>query len=271
MRGLTAIGPLLGGALLGLAACAAPGLAPAGLSDGRDRADALLRVAEAANRDGDDANAAAMYRGATLARPSWAEPHIGLGRALLRQGEWQQARVAFTRAQELGGRGDVRASVGLAQAELLAGRPEAALQGFRSALAQDGRSVPASIGAGIALDRLGRHAEAQASYAAALAVDPDSRAARNNLGLSLALSGHAAEAVEVLSPLLSAEQVAPQTRENMMVALSLAGRGAEAASAQGGPGRPDEVARLSIIGRALTAGQGGWQGDPAARPAPQGL
>ncbi len=214
--------------LFALAGCGGGDGLPSAPRTGAEQAAALQRVAEAANRDGDSANAVALYRSALASRPDWVEPQIGLGRSLLRLGQAGEARTAFAEATRLEPR-DQRAIIGAAQADLVERRFEAALQGFEAALQADPANADALNGAGVSLDQLGHHAEAQARYGAVLSREPTNRAARNNLGLSLALGGHAAEAVRVLGDLTQTSSATPRNRQNLAVALALDGHQQEAA------------------------------------------
>lgn len=86
-----------------------------------------------------------------------------------------------------------------AKAQLAAGNPSLAIDGFRKALRIDPRSVDALNGLGAAYDRIGRYDLSRNYYEQALGLDPRSRITLNNFGYSLALQGKTAEAREMLA------------------------------------------------------------------------
>jgi Flp pilus assembly protein TadD len=147
---------------------------------------ALTRLAQAAESNGNALNAANIYRRIAERQPSAAQPRIDLGRALMRNGDFDGADAAFRQALAIAP-GNVDGQVGLAQVLLARQQNAEALAAFGAILEQHPKNIKALNGAGIALDAVGRHGEAQERYNRALAVAPDDRAARNNLALSKTL------------------------------------------------------------------------------------
>jgi Flp pilus assembly protein TadD len=147
---------------------------------------ALIRLAQAAESNGNALNAANIYRRIAERQPSAAQPRIDLGRALMRNGDFDGADAAFRQALAIAP-GNVDGQVGLAQVLLARQQHAEALAAFSAILEQHPKNIKALNGAGIALDAAGRHREAQEHYSRALAVAPDDRAARNNLALSKTL------------------------------------------------------------------------------------
>lgn len=86
-----------------------------------------------------------------------------------------------------------------AKAQLAAGNPSLAIDGFRKALRIDPRSVDALNGLGAAYDRIGRYDLSRNYYEQALGIDPQSHITLNNFGYSLALQGRTVEAREMLA------------------------------------------------------------------------
>ncbi|WP_213287284.1 tetratricopeptide repeat protein [Bradyrhizobium sp. sGM-13] len=181
---------------LGVSACAGAGAGPqlgtvAGSSEppassaNLDTA-ALTRLAQAAESSGNALNAANIYRRIAERQPSAAQPKIDLGRALMRNGDFDGAEAAFREALAVAP-SNVDGEVGLAQIMLGRQQHAEALAAFGAILERHPQNVKALNGAGIALDAVGRHQEAQRHYDRALAVAPDDRAARNNLALSKTL------------------------------------------------------------------------------------
>ncbi|UPJ51785.1 tetratricopeptide repeat protein [Bradyrhizobium sp. 200] len=147
---------------------------------------ALARLAQAAESSGNALNTANIYRRIAERQPSVAQPRIDLGRALMRNGDFNGADAAFRQALAIAP-GNVDGEVGLAQVLLARQQHAEALTAFGAILERYPQNVKALNGAGIALDALGRHQEAQERYNRALAVAPEDRAARNNLALSKTL------------------------------------------------------------------------------------
>lgn len=178
---------------LGVGACAGAQLdtvagssEPPGSSANLDTA-ALTRLAQTAESNGNALNAASIYRRIAERQPSAAQPKIDLGRALMRNGDFDGADAAFRQALAIAP-GNIDGEVGLAQVLLGRQQHAEALAAFGAILERHPQNVKALNGAGIALDAAGRHREAQENYNRALAVAPDDRAARNNLALSKTLS-----------------------------------------------------------------------------------
>jgi Flp pilus assembly protein TadD len=147
---------------------------------------ALTRLAQAAESNGNALNTANIYRRIAERQPSAAQPRIDLGRALMRNGDFDGADAAFRQALVIAP-GNVDGQIGLAQVLLARQQHAEALAAFGAILERHPQNVKALNGAGIALDALGRHREAQERYNGALAVAPEDRAARNNLALSKTL------------------------------------------------------------------------------------
>ncbi|MDP2469885.1 MAG: tetratricopeptide repeat protein [Candidatus Palauibacterales bacterium] len=95
-----------------------------------------------------------------------------------------------------------RASLGVC--DLLQGKPAAALERFREALAHEQGWVPAAYGEAVSLRLLGQPEAAEASARRALALRPSYLAARLLLGSLLRESGRVEEADEVLTPVADA-------------------------------------------------------------------
>ncbi len=185
-----------------LAACANPG-------EVRDPDTASrLRVASAAEANGQMDVALSMYGSAAARDPNNAEVQARFAAALMRAGNRAQAEQVLAAAVQR--------------------RPDDPRLMFDRVLARDARSVPALDGRGVALDLMGRHPEAQESYRRAQALAPDSISVANNLGLSLLLDGRPDEARAVLEPL--ARRADANQRVTANYAISLAATGDEAAA-----------------------------------------
>ncbi len=186
-----------------------------------------MRVAAAAEANGQNDIALSMYGAAAARDPDNAEAQARFAMVLLRTGNRPQAERVLAAAIERRP-SDRRLAVMLGRLRLQNGAAGEALSLFDRVLASDSRNVDALDGRGVALDLMGRHPEAQESYRRAQALSPESISVANNLGLSLLLDGRPDEARAVLEP-LARRSDAPQ-RVTANYAISLAATGDEAAA-----------------------------------------
>jgi tetratricopeptide (TPR) repeat protein len=93
-----------------------------------------------------------------------------------------------------------RANLGVC--DLMQGKPEAALERFRAALAEEPSWVPARYGEAVALKLTGQIPAAEQSARQALELRPSYMAARLLLGSLLKETGRHEEAAEVLAPIV---------------------------------------------------------------------
>ena len=190
--------------------------------DGESR----LRIAAAAEANGQLDIALSMYAAAAQAEPANAEVQARYARALLRAGNRPQAEQVLARAVERRP-GDPALLMELGRQRLIAGQAEAALANFDRVLSVSSRDVDALDLRGVALDMLGRHRDAQDSYRRALAIAPTSLRAANNLGLSLLLDGRPDEARAVLEPLTRRADATERVQANYAAALGASADGAD--------------------------------------------
>lgn len=111
---------------------------------------------------------------------------------------------------------------GLGNALLALGQGPLASSQFEAALKIDPKDWRSMNGLAVANDMAGRHDAAQAIYRQALALAPDSAALRNNFGLSLAMSGNYPEAIRTLEPLGRQPRAMPRHTLNLALAYGLA-------------------------------------------------
>jgi Flp pilus assembly protein TadD len=186
-------------------------------------AQALLRVADATKANGDNADAAELYKRLVKEHPELVKARTSLGQAMLDKGDPALALRYFNDAKKLDP-SDVASMVGAGQAHMARHEPLQAQKAFREALAKEPQNVAALNGLGVALDAVESHGLAQENYQKALGIEPGNQAVRNNYGLSLALSGLHEQAVAELLPLAKEEgEVGRKARQNL--ALSYAMRG----------------------------------------------
>ncbi len=177
-----------------------------------------------------------LFTHATAVLPGSAIAHNGLGAALGREGQLDQAEAEFRESLRirpdsllalrnlsalLAGRGRAEEALGLVDAALKRPglspdmmaelhftlgwlesrrqRPQAAWAHFAAALRLDSRHWAALHNSGDLLVAQGRLAEAESYFAAAQRLNPDDVNVNNNLGLVLLLTGRPAAAVACLS------------------------------------------------------------------------
>ena len=182
----------------------------------------ILRVADAARRDGDNGTAAQLYKRVLDQDSSNYQAHLGLGAALSGLGRTQDAVQEFRTAETLQ---PTRAEpeLDLGRLYLLDHKPDLAVNEFDAALKLSPGAIAGWNGKGYALDLLERHQEAQEAYRTGLRDAPDDTILQNNLGLSLALSGNYDQAIKVLTTLVEEPGATARNRENLALALGLAG------------------------------------------------
>ena len=195
-------------ALAGLAGCAG---APS-FSDPPDRQEILdrgLPIARAALGTGQFDTARRLYRALAEQVDGAPEPHLGLGRIHLAAGEWQQAILAFRKAESRSrDRPDVllEARIGIARSRLLDGDWNAAGETLAQALRDVGRLTPQPRGMGaawgltaIVTDHAGDRRGAGAAMRNALAAAPADPALWANAVAMLARHGDLGEARSLLA------------------------------------------------------------------------
>ena len=170
-------------------------------------ADAALAYGQALRATGQRAQAAAVLEQATIAHPGNKTLLAGFGRALVDNGNFQQAFDVLTRAHS----------------------PDN----------PDWRILSVQ---GTALDQLGRHDDARRYYASALKIVPDEPSVLSNLGLSYVLSKDLPKAEETLRQAYASAKADARVRQNLGLVVGLQGRFAEAESIVKADLPPEEAA-----------------------------
>ena len=162
-------------------------------------ADAFLAAGYERLYADDSAGAQQAFRQAVAADPSRADAHAALAEALTDHSS--DAAAAYRRALELEpGRWSWR--LGLAEALDAAGDHEAALESFRTLVAERPDSAPVRRGFGRALARAGRPDDAVAELRESLVLRPDDAGALSDLADLLMGRGDALAVAELLTPAL---------------------------------------------------------------------
>lgn len=208
--------------LAGLGGCQSTGSGPTRNAHALTEPKELLKIADAARRDGDFSGAASLYQRAIDAGADPYTAHLGLADSLAGLGQYDKAIAECRQAAALD-KTKADPEVGIGRIALAQHRAAEALSAFEAALALNPGLPAAWNGKGVALDLLGRHGDAQLAYRTGLGSAPDDRVLRNNYGLSLALSGHYQQAVEVLSALAQEQGASSRNRQNLALALGLQG------------------------------------------------
>jgi Flp pilus assembly protein TadD len=155
--------------------------------------EAALAYGQALRSTGQRAQAVAVFEQATIAHPSNKALLAGFGRALVDNGNFQQAFDVLSRAHS----------------------PDN----------PDWRILSVQ---GTALDQLGRHDEARRYYASALKIVPEEPTVLSNLGLSYVLSKELPKAEEVLRRAYASGKADARVRQNLALVVGLQGRFGEA-------------------------------------------
>jgi Flp pilus assembly protein TadD len=198
------------------------------------KSQALARVATSSLESGDLSTAASLYRQAHSMDPENISYLIGLGNALAKLRQFEDAAETFDRATETDPT-SVDAKHGFGNALIALDRPEAALSQFEVALALRDEARTHN-GIGVARDMMGDHIAAQAHYRTALVREPANLTVRNNLALSLAVAGKSQEAIAILRRAITDPRSGARHRLNLALVYGLAGQYEAAA----------EIARIDL-------------------------
>jgi Flp pilus assembly protein TadD len=155
--------------------------------------DAALAYGQALRATGQRSQAVAVFEQATIGHPSNKALLAGFGRALVDNGNFQQAFDVLSRAHS----------------------PDN----------PDWRILSVQ---GTALDQLGRHDEARRYYASALKIAPEEPSVLSNLGLSYVLSKDLPKAEEILRRAFASAKADARVRQNLGLVVGLQGRFGEA-------------------------------------------
>lgn len=138
--------------------------------------------------EGKLSEAIAMHRTALSVDPGYAKGWVNLALALDEAGEFDGAVTAARRAAEIApGDPDVRHTLG--NAELAAGRPEAAIESFLMALQASPRHGGALLNLAVALKEADAMAAAAAALETLIALEPENADAHFNMALNLLCGG----------------------------------------------------------------------------------
>jgi Flp pilus assembly protein TadD len=190
--------------------------------------DALMRIGSAALAGGDPVNAVSVFRRAAEIRPGAAAPFVLSGDALMQMGAVDEAILAYNSALARDG-GDLAAQLGLGRAYLRTGRPQLARVPLANALAQSPNNPTTLMLSGIVQDLAGAHGVAQADYRQGLKYAPANPPLTVNLALSLALTGDYQGAIDLLAPVAMAPAGSTRERQSLALIYGLAGNDIEAA------------------------------------------
>ncbi|MBK8908207.1 MAG: tetratricopeptide repeat protein [Rhodospirillales bacterium] len=198
-------------------------------ADAGDRYQRLMRIAAAAEADGDLLAAADLYERAQATAPNRSEPVTALAAITTTLGDADGAARHWRTAVAL--EPDAPAARrGLGAALLALGEPADAAQQFRAAIAADPGDASAYNGLGVSLDLLGRHEEARHAYDDGLDRAPGALGLTNNRALSLALTRDFDTAIATMRTIADRPDAGPRIRQNLALVYALAGRQNEAAA-----------------------------------------
>jgi Flp pilus assembly protein TadD len=158
------------------------------------------------------------------------------------------------------------AGMGVADAAILGGMPELALNVTRSILDANPRDVAALVRQGIALSRLNQPEAAAEAFRRALAVNPDARDALLGLGRLELARGEARSAEAHLTTLLARAPDDVTALNDFAVALDLQGRHGEAQAVYARALRLAPDNRAASVNLALSLSLSGQPGTPVEQP-----
>ena len=140
-------------------------------------------------RNWDYRSAESIWRDTIAKRPANGRAYIGLGNALVHQGQWAEAVTAYTEALRLKPDDDtIHNNLGVARYEQ--GQLDEALKEYTEALRLDPSAADAHNNLGVVLIQQGKDAEAIAHFVEALRLSPDHVEAKRNLERARSLYGH---------------------------------------------------------------------------------
>lgn len=194
--------------------------------EGEQRAlgQALGRLAERAEREGDFAAAATHYQRLAARLENPAPALAGQARVLRYQGRTRDAMALLERALGREGlEGDRALRLELAKARLAAGLTRDAVADLEALRQVAPRDADVLKVLALAYDRADRREAAHATYEAALAVRPDDVEAINNYALSLAMAGELERGIARLKALAEQRDAPVQVRQNLAMLYALDG------------------------------------------------
>jgi len=154
-------------------------------------------------------------------------PHLQLGLALARRGDFEEAIVHYQRVLQIVPR-HRKAYYNLGNALDAQGRLEEAIVHYSSALQLSPRYAAAHNNLGITLHKLGRFDEAVKHFSQALELETDFAEAHNNLGVTLAAQGKFKEAIAHYIKAVEIHKYYADAHNNLGVVLAKYGKLKEA-------------------------------------------
>ncbi|WCJ58848.1 tetratricopeptide repeat protein [Fontisphaera persica] len=189
--------------------------------------EALFRLGNLADKQGQPEVAEPFFRQALRLRPESAEAWNGLGLSLLAQQRWAEAEAAFQTALRWRPR-FVAAKVNWALALQRQERLSEALEHFYEALQMDPQHLAVRVNLGKCLKQMGRMEAALAHYRRAVELHPQDAVARFNLANTLAELRQTEAALREYAAVVEAAPEMIEARLNYGLELARAGRENEA-------------------------------------------
>jgi Flp pilus assembly protein TadD len=181
-----------------------------------------IAVAEQLKKQGNYAEAAAMYNQALQQSPDSMPLMLELASLYRKIGQPQQALALMTEAQKKDpDNAEVLTQLGYSLVD--SGQPEQAIQVFEQLSAISRNNPAAYNGKGVAFDKAGNHVVAQDMYRHALKLKPGAVNIQNNLAMSMILNDQVDEAIELLEPLSEEHSDNKTIRQNLALAYGIKG------------------------------------------------
>ena len=230
-----------------LASVAVTAILAAGLGGCQTMSDitgSLTSKAESPSPDTDPRRAAEVYGERYRANPKDADAALAYGQALRATGQRSQA-VAVLEQATIAHAGNKALLAGYGRALVDNGNFQQAFDVLTRAHSPDNPDWRILSVQGTALDQLGRHEDARRYYASALKIVPDEPSVLSNLGLSYVLSKDLPKAEENLRRAYASGRADARVRQNLGLVVGLQGRFAEAESIVKAD-RPDQEATANV-------------------------
>lgn len=191
-------------------------------TDDTQSSASLLSIAERMRLQGNEKTSSSFYQQVLDQDPKNVEAHIGLGKMLRKNKEYDNALKQFQIAfMHHPNNQDVKIEIVRTYIAMNQGK-SAALE--MHPLLQDNPKNPLFHNLfAVSLDLQGQHLDAQESYKQSLKLQPDQPQVQSNLGLSLAFSGKYPEAIALLEKVTHSPESTPKDRHNLAIAYALSG------------------------------------------------
>ncbi len=191
-------------------------------TDNSKSINSLLNIADHMRAQGNEKTSSSFYQQVLDKDPKNLKAHIGIGKMLRGNKEYDAALKQFQIAlMHHPDTQDVQAEI--VKTYIMMNQGKSAALETRSLTQKDPQNPSFHNLFGISLDLQGKHLEAQKFYRQSLKLQTDQPRVQSNLGLSLALSGNYQEAITLLEQVTRHSLSTPKDRHNLAIAYAVSG------------------------------------------------